>query len=70
MVGLRRIRLHEYIPSFKRKNDVTQSNDTIGVILQLQLTSASPRFPRAFKTVTKSFDITRFYSIGSIGEMC
>ena len=45
------MRLHEYVTSFKRKNDVTPPNATIDVILQYQLTSASVRFPRAFKTV-------------------
>ena len=55
---------------FERKDDVTRSNATTDVILHLQLTSASARFPRAFKTVTISFDITRFFNIGSIGEVC
>ena len=59
LVGLCRIPLHEYVSSFKRKNDVTPSNNTTDVILQLQLSSASVHFPHAFKTVPISFDIAR-----------
>ena len=41
-------------------NDVTASNATTDVFLQLQLTPASARFQRAFETVTISFDIAGF----------
>ena len=63
LVGLCRIRLHEYLAPFKRKNDVTPSYTKTDVILQYQLTSASVRFPRAFKTVTISFDIICFLAL-------
>ena len=37
--------------SFRRKYDVTLSNPLTDVILQLQMSSASARFPHTFKTV-------------------
>ena len=40
------------------------------IILLLQLTSARTRFPRALETVLLLFDITCFFSIGYIGEVC
>ena len=47
----RRIRLHVFVTSFKRKNDVTPSNAIHDVIFRLQMTSAITHFPRAFKAV-------------------
>ena len=49
--------------SFKRKNHVTPSNAMTGVILQLQLMSASACIPGAFKTVTLLFNITHFLAL-------
>ena len=49
--GLCRIRLHVFVTSFKRNNDVPLSIAMTNVILQQQMTSASAHFPRAFKTV-------------------
>ena len=46
------------------------SNALTDGILRRQLMSASVHFPGAFKTVTLLFHITRFYSIGYIGEVC
>ena len=57
--------LHEYV-TFKCKNDVTPSNATVDVILQLQQRGPSARFPHAFKNVNISFHITCFFSLGSI----
>ena len=47
----RRIHLHVFITSFKRKNDVTSSNAMNDVIFQLQMTSAITHFPCAFNVV-------------------
>ena len=51
ILRLRRIRLHVFVTSFKRKYDVTPSNVMNDVIFQQQMTSASTYFPRDFKTV-------------------
>ena len=69
IVGLFHIHLHVFVTSFKRQNNVTPSNAMTDVILQWKFTSASMRFPPAFKNVTL-FDITCFFSIGYIGEVC
>ena len=52
--------------SFKRKNDVKPSNAMTDIILQLQMTSASAHF----QNCELLFDISRFLSINSIGEVC
>ena len=57
------MRLHVFVASFKRQNIVTPSIAMTDVILQLQLMSASARFPRAFKTVTLLFYITRLLAV-------
>ena len=54
------VHLHVFVTSFKRQNDVTPSNAMTDVILQWKFTSASMRFPPAFKTVTL-FDFTCFF---------
>ena len=68
MVELFRIRLHVFVTSFKCEKKMSHRD----AILQRQLTSASARFPRAFKPVTLMFHISiaRFFSIGYIGEVC
>ena len=70
MVELFRIRLHVFVTPFMRKNDVTSFYVMTEAILQWQLTSASERFPRAFKTVTLLFHIIPCFNIGYIGEVC
>ena len=64
--GLCRICLHVIVMSFKRKNDVKPSNAMTDIILQLQMTSASAHF----QNCELLFDISRFLSINSIGEVC
>ena len=46
IVGLRRLRLHVFVTSFQRKNDVTPSNAMTYIMM-----SASACFPRDYKTV-------------------
>ena len=62
--------LHVFATSLKRQNNVRRSNAITDVILQWQLTSASVRFPHAFKYMTLLFHITCFFSIGYIGDVC
>ena len=55
ILRLRRLRLRVFAMSFKRKNDVTMSYALNGVIFELR---------------ELLFDISHFFRIDSIGEVC
>ena len=56
--------------SFKRQIDVTPSTAMTGVTFDLFSVTIDVKAARAFRTVILLFHITRFFNIGSIGEVC
>ena len=58
------------VTSFKRQSDVTPSTAITDVTFDLFAVAIDAKAARAFRTVTLLFHITRFFNIGSIGEMC
>ena len=63
-------RLHVFVTSFMRQNDVTPSNVINDVTFDCFSVVNDVKAARAFKTVTLLFNITRFFNIGYIGEVC
>ena len=67
----RRIRLHAFVTSFKRKNDVTQSNAMNDVSFKLYTNDVSYQsFSLRFQSCELLADISHLYNIGSTGEVC
>ena len=65
-----RKRLHVFVTSFKRQNDVTPSNAITDATFDHFSVVNDDKAARAFRTVTLLFHITQFFNIGCIGEVC